>query len=71
MISNIVTMSNTKSFYSKCLTTNAAYANMPEASTTSPFMVPCEDTIVDIDTLKYWDKVLTLYNQGLNWVAMV
>ena len=58
MISNIVALSNTKSYYSKCLTTNAAYANLPDTSTTDPFMVPCDDNMpVNIDTLKYWDKV--------------
>ena len=59
MVSNIISMSNTKTYYSNCMASNAATINTAsQTSTQNPFEVNCDGNVpVDIETLKYWDKV--------------
>jgi hypothetical protein len=59
LVSNIISLNNTKTLYANCLNTNAAYINsLPASQDLSQAYVVCEnDVYADVATLKYWDKV--------------
>ena len=64
LVSNIISMNNTKTYYSNCLNANAAAINaLPTQTSLSSaeidsYPVMCDqDVAVTIGTLKYWDKV--------------
>lgn len=64
LVTNIISLNNSKTYYTSCMTANAnTINNIPISQDLSQFTVTCDgQTIETVDTLKYWDKVTLSLN---------